>query len=283
MFGRQKKEYSSGNYSYDLNSLGEIEMSGFNKTFDFVISVTNNDYPDFDIADNPYIAVEANRAVTGWNLGPNTDITMRKCNEEELSFFFGEWAYNNANSMCLDDPDALKLHSNWDHKEYKTPYFQIVECHETPDKICASQNEIQNFVRSSVIKASLLKTVVVEGIYENQPVDEEGHFRDMKNGDFYPLRVQAERLYLDTLFNYEAAQKLKLVNSVYLGIDKIMVDDSYIGASRKILEFINAKKIWKFYQDKNWYQIGEAKPVIIFELQMQESGMFIKRFAYNIA
>ena len=81
MFTRQKKEYSSGNYSYDLHSVGEIEMSGFNNTFDFVISVTNDNY-DFDITDNPYIAVEANRAVTGWKLERNSDIEIRKCNEE---------------------------------------------------------------------------------------------------------------------------------------------------------------------------------------------------------
>lgn len=97
-------------------------MSGFNRTFDFVISVTNDQY-DFDISDNPYIAVEANRAVSGWKLEPNTDISVRKCNQEELNFFFGDWAYNNANSICIDNPDLFKLHSNWDHKEYKTPYF----------------------------------------------------------------------------------------------------------------------------------------------------------------
>ena len=62
-----------------------------------------------------------------------------------------------------------------------------------------------------------------------------------------------------------------------------MVDDSYLGTARKVLEFINLKKVWKFNQDQSWYQIGDAKPVITFELQMQESGSFIKRFAYNIA
>ena len=254
MFTREKKDFSSGNYSYDLKNLGEIEMSSFNKTFDFVISVTNSNY-EFDITNNPYIAVEANRAVTGWNLGPNTDITVRKCDQEELEFFFGEWAYNNGNSICIDDPDSFKLHSNWDLKEYKTPYFQIVECHNTteaPDK-CASPLEIQQFIRSSVIKASILKTVVVEGNYENQPVHDDSHFRDLANGEFYPLRVQADRLYMDTLYNYETNQNLKLINSVYMGIDKLLVDDSYIGAAKKIIEFINVKKIWKFHQEKSWY------------------------------
>ena len=62
-----------------------------------------------------------------------------------------------------------------------------------------------------------------------------------------------------------------------------MVDDSYFGINKKMLEFMNVKKVWNFYQDVAWYQIGEAKPIIIFELQMQETGVFIKRLAYNIS
>jgi len=46
-----------------------------------------------------------------------------------------------------------------------------------------------------------LKTVVIEGIYENNASGE--HFRDLTNGDFYPLRVTADRLFLDTLYNYD--------------------------------------------------------------------------------
>ena len=49
------------------------------------------------------------------------------------------------------------------------------------------------------------------------------------------------------LYDYDVTQKIKPVHSVYLGIDKIMVDDSYILTSKKILEYINIKKIWKFY------------------------------------
>jgi hypothetical protein len=44
--------------------------------------------------------------------------------------------------------------------------------------------------------------VVVEGKYENSVTDSADHFRDLTNGDFYPLRVTAERLFLDTLYDY---------------------------------------------------------------------------------
>ena len=67
-------------------------MSRFNKTFDFVITI-KNDYYEFDIENNPYFSIEANIAVTDWKLSRNPDITMRKCSQEELEFFYGEWAY----------------------------------------------------------------------------------------------------------------------------------------------------------------------------------------------
>ena len=63
-------------------------MSGYNQTFNFIVTVDNPEY-EFDITNNPYVSVEANRAVTGWNLEPNSDITIRKCNQEELDFFYG--------------------------------------------------------------------------------------------------------------------------------------------------------------------------------------------------
>jgi hypothetical protein len=47
-----------------------------------------------------------------------------------------------------------------------------------------------------------------------------------------------------------------------------MVDDSFIGIQKKVLEYINVKKTWNFYSDKSWYQVGDAKPIIIFEIQM---------------
>ena len=122
-------------------------------------------------------------------------------------------------------------------------------------------------MRTSVIKVNVLKTVVFEGHYEKKG-ETKYHVRDLKNDDFYPLQITSDRLYLGTLFNYDSKQNLQQINSVYLGKDKIMVDDSYFGLNKKLLEFMNVKKVWKFYQDVAWYQIGESKPIIIFELQM---------------
>ena len=141
MIVRDKKDYSVGTYSYSVDTLGEIEMKDYNATFDFIIGVQNNQY-DFDIIDNKYIYVEANRALTGWNTEPNTDIKMRKCNQKELKAAYGDWASNNINSMCLDNPDDLKIKGNWDRPEYKVPYFMIVECRNTTEKVCASPSEI---------------------------------------------------------------------------------------------------------------------------------------------
>ena len=93
---------------------------------------------------------------------------MRKCNELELKRTFGEWAKNNVNSMCIDDPTQLRMEANWDLKQYKVPYFMIVECKNTTEKVCATPMEIQDFLRSSTIKASMLKTISVESLYEGE-------------------------------------------------------------------------------------------------------------------
>ena len=58
-------------------------MKDFNKTFNMVISVQNSNY-DFDISDNPYVSIEANKATSGWVTQKNEDIQMRKCTPEEL-------------------------------------------------------------------------------------------------------------------------------------------------------------------------------------------------------
>jgi hypothetical protein len=83
-------------------------------------------------------------AVTGWKTSPNSDVKLRKCNSDELKIIFGEWAFNNWNTMCLDEPGDLKIMGNWDFKEYKVPYFQIVECYNTTENParCASPEEI---------------------------------------------------------------------------------------------------------------------------------------------
>ena len=63
----------------------------------------------------------------------------------------------------------------------------------------------------------MLKAVVVEGHYENDQTPDQ--FRDLSHDDFYPLKVSAERLYLNTLVDYDSSKNLRLINSVYLGID----------------------------------------------------------------
>ena len=78
----------------------------------------------------------------------------------------------------------------------------MVECANTTGRVCKSPEEIQQFVRTAVIKVSVLKTVVVEGHYEKRG-EIDHNFRDIKNSDFYPLLVSTDRLYLNTLMNYD--------------------------------------------------------------------------------
>ena len=76
-----------------------------------------------------------------------------------------------------------------------------------------------------------------------------------------------------------------MINSVFLGIDQIEIDDSFFSffrLTKKVMKYINISKKWTFYQDQSYYSINDANPVIVFEIQLGESGVYNKRYAYNI-
>ena len=76
-----------------------------------------------------------------------------------------------------------------------------------------------------------------------------------------------------------------MINSVFLGIDQIEIDDSYFSffrLTKKMMKYVNISKKWIFYQDQSYYSINDVVPVIIFEIQLGESGVYNKRLAYNI-
>lgn len=82
-------------------------MSKFQGTFLFSIGFKNSKY-DFDILDNPYVAVQAGKSVTDWIISENTDIVIRKCNDEEGYRADGVWYVDfHGNLLCLDDPGKL--------------------------------------------------------------------------------------------------------------------------------------------------------------------------------
>ena len=68
--------------------------------------------------------------------------------------------------MCFENSGDLKIEGNWDRPEYKVPYFMIVECKPSTEKVCAPPLEIQEFIRTSTIKAAMQKSVPLESQYE---------------------------------------------------------------------------------------------------------------------
>jgi hypothetical protein len=65
---------------------------------------------------------------SGWNTGPNPDFEYVKCSKEKIDKWFGAWAYNNYNAMCLSDPEKFRINSKWEMPVYRVPYFMLVEC-----------------------------------------------------------------------------------------------------------------------------------------------------------
>ena len=88
MIVRVEKDYTNIEYSYDLEEIGEISASNYNGSFDFALGIANKGY-EFDIMDNKYVKLEANKVTTDWDLQRNNDTTIRKCNLQELEYIFG--------------------------------------------------------------------------------------------------------------------------------------------------------------------------------------------------
>ena len=94
------------------------------------------------------------------------------------------------------------------------------------------------------------KSVPIESQYES---GEEKEFRDKTYGEFYPLKIITDRLFLDTLYNYDITQKVKMINSVFLGIDQIEIDDSFFSffrLTKKLMKYINISKKWTFVTNR---------------------------------
>ena len=83
----------------------------------------------FDILDNSYVTVQMGKVESGWVISENTDTFLRKCTIEESITFYGVWYTTyEGNMLCLDEPDKLRIRSNWFEPDYDNPYFMISEC-----------------------------------------------------------------------------------------------------------------------------------------------------------
>ena len=126
MVSNNEKTFISAGFGYDLQKEGLISMDKFEGTFYFTIGFKNLKY-DFDILDNPYVALQAGKAVTDWVISENKDIVMRKCTDEEGYRADGVWyqAFKQ-NLICLSNPGDLQIKSNWAEYSFENPYFQVV-------------------------------------------------------------------------------------------------------------------------------------------------------------
>jgi hypothetical protein len=60
------------------------------------------------------------------------------------------------------------------------------------------------------------------------------------------LETHINRIFLDSLYDYDHTAKMKLLNSIYLGVDKLVEENGFF---QQILQYINVRKIMKFHQD----------------------------------
>ena len=147
----------------------------------FTIGFKNSKY-DFDILDNPYVAVQAGKSVTDWILSENKDISLRKCNDEEGYKADGIWYQGfKGNLLCLDDPGNLKIKANWHEPEFES---LVVECMNSTTRLCKSPEDIEDFIRHFQIFLFKSNTFVNDGIYKHNT-----EFIS-SDGQYFPIEIE---------------------------------------------------------------------------------------------
>ena len=84
MFQNNLKSYIVSSYDYNLADVGQIGLNEYQEKFLYVFSVYNELYEEFDISDNPYIEVHANREISGWVVEKDPTTNLTKCSLEKL-------------------------------------------------------------------------------------------------------------------------------------------------------------------------------------------------------
>ena len=102
MIQRNEKTYTQGNFSIGLDEEGSIEFSRFEGTIMMSLGIINEKY-EFDILDNPYVAIVFGRVKTDWVISENTDTLFRKRTDEEAHQAYHWYEDFKKNMVCFQN------------------------------------------------------------------------------------------------------------------------------------------------------------------------------------
>ena len=105
--------------------MGDVHFKDYSDTFKFALYIQPSD-PDFDILDNKYVELVPYEVTKNWEVKVNRELVLRKCNQEELEYIFGEWKEGNKESVCFDGESGIRIKGNWiNHKDYRVQHFTL--------------------------------------------------------------------------------------------------------------------------------------------------------------
>ena len=105
---RLKNDIVQGTKSYNLMDEGLVQFDRFQGSFDMGVHIYNQ-IMEFDIFDNPYIAIRVRSLQSPWIFSDDTEFQIRKCNNEEGKRIYGQYyGMLPGNFLCFDDPKKLR-------------------------------------------------------------------------------------------------------------------------------------------------------------------------------
>ena len=127
------------------------------------------------------------------------------------------------NALCFEDTSMISLYSNWFDSKYRNIFIAIEACKNYPGKKteCATEGEIQNFIKSNTFYIISQRTAVNKDIYDHNA---DKHY-ETENG-YWPLDKSFISLFYSNL--PEANDGIVPIMELMIGQDMIDITDDYI-------------------------------------------------------
>ena len=98
------------------------------------------------------------------------------------------------------------------------------------------------------------------------------------------MHIVKERVFNKRLRDYNRSIDSQLYVHNVLGLQKAIYDDSYghFGTQSKVLETLSLMKSTVLEENlQGWYSLDGSRPIAVFELVLQNDGIYSKRIAFT--
>ena len=141
IFNYTQTEFTLSTYMPDMDDVGMQSLQDFDKTFNMLINIRNQ---DFDWFDNPYITPNIYHIDANYKPKLTTTIKFKSCDRADLLKFMPETELSwYPNALCFADKSQIKLKGNWYASEFNSIYISLDYC---KGPRCKSKAQIDEFL-----------------------------------------------------------------------------------------------------------------------------------------